>query len=238
MEKKNSLFVPYVVEQLANGTRTSDIFSRLLEDRVIILNGGVDEETCNLIMAQLLFLNSKDNEKPIMLYINSPGGSVVSGLGQVIDVMNYITAPVYTIATGMAASMGCAILSAGEPGHRYCLPSSQILSHPMSGGTGAGRTNDNIIAMRYEQRLQDYLLNIIGHNCKQISDETYIEVRDAVERMRDIEDKPMKISKKAKKELEAFKEKCSYDHWMFPREALEFGVIDKILVKESELENE
>lgn len=236
---KNNIFVPYVVEQLANGTRTSDIFSRLLEDRIIILNGEVNDDSCNLIMSQLLFLNSQDNEKPIFLYINSCGGSVVSGLGQVIDIMNFISAPVYTIATGMAASMGCAILSAGEPGHRYCLPSSQILCHPMSGGTGHGtRTNDGVIAMRYEQRLQDYLLNIIGHNCKQISDESYTEIRDAIERLRDIEDKPMKISKKARKELEDFKAKSSYDHWMFPREALEFGVIDKILTKETEIGEE
>ena len=235
MDKKNNLFVPYVVEHTAEGMRSSDIFSKLLEDRIILLNGEVNQDSCNLVMAQLLYLNNADKEKPIYLYISSEGGSVISGLGQVIDVMNFIKAPVYTIATGMAASMGAAILSSGEKGHRYCLPSSQILVHPQSGGT-SGRTNDNVIAMHYEKRLQDYLLNIIGHNCGQISDASYKEIRSAVEKLRDIDENPvLEISKKAKAEFDKFKKTCNYDHWMFPEEALGYGIVDKILVKEDEL---
>ena len=135
MLEKNSL-VPYVVEQTSKGERSYDIFSRLLKDRIIFLGEDVNPTTSSLIIAQLLFLESEDPDKDINLYINSPGGSITDGMG-IIDTMNYIKCPVSTICVGMAASMGAALLSAGEKGKRFATPNAEILIHqPLIGGGG------------------------------------------------------------------------------------------------------
>lgn len=231
---KNSL-VPYVIEKEANGERSYDLYSRLLKDRIIMINGEVTQQSMNIAVGELLFLNSQDNEKPIFVYIQSPGGSVQDGMA-FIACMKYVTAPVYTICIGEAASMGAAILSAGEPGHRYALRHSSILVHRMSGGS-SGVTEDNIVSINYQKRLNNLLHAEIGHNCGRISDESYKEIIDVVEQLDNDRDENMvmKFSKKAQKELDAFKKEAGYDHWMFPQAALRFGIIDKILEKESDL---
>ena len=135
MLERNSL-VPYVIEQTSKGERSYDIFSRLLKDRIIFLGEDVNPTTSSLIIAQLLFLESEDPDKEIYLYINSPGGSITDGMG-IIDTMNYIKCPVSTICVGMAASMGAALLCAGEKGKRYATPNAEILIHqPLIGGGG------------------------------------------------------------------------------------------------------
>ena len=123
-----SNYVPYVVEQTGRGERSYDIFSRLLKDRIIMLSGEVNDVTANLVVAQLLFLESEDPDKDIYLYINSPGGSITSGMA-IYDTMQYIKCDVSTICIGMAASMGAFLLSSGAPGKRFALPNSEIMIH-------------------------------------------------------------------------------------------------------------
>ena len=125
--------VPYVVEQTGNGERSYDIFSRLLNDRIIVLSDEVNDATASLVIAQLLYLESQDPEKDISLYINSPGGSVSAGLA-IYDTMQYIKCDVSTICMGMAASMGAFLLSAGAKGKRYALPNAEIMIHQPLGG--------------------------------------------------------------------------------------------------------
>ena len=227
--------IPYVIEQSNNGERSYDIYSRLLLDRIVMIQGAITAESMNVAIAQLLFLNNTDKEKPIFIYLNTPGGSVVDGQA-LIDTMNFISAPVYTVALGMAASMGGAILAAGEKGHRYCMKSSQILVHPMSGGTGQNRTRDGIISMNYEKKLEQYLIANIAYNCGHLSKEAHDEIEKAIGKL-SIKDKNMviKYSKNTQKELDAFNEVYDYDHWMMADEALEFGIVDKILTSEKEL---
>ena len=141
MLEKISL-VPYVVEQTSKGERSYDIFSRLLKDRIIFLGEDVNPTTSSLVIAQLLFLESEDPDKEISLYINSPGGSITDGMG-IIDTMNYITCPVSTICIGMAASMGSALLCAGEKGKRFATPNAEILIHqPLISGGLSGQTTE------------------------------------------------------------------------------------------------
>lgn len=235
---KNAL-IPYVIENEGQGERSYDLYSRLLKDRIIMIQGEVDNPTMNVAVGELLFLNNQDNEKPIFIYINSPGGDVQSGL-QLINTMKYIKAPVYTISMGLAASMGAAILSAGEPGHRYALKDSSILVHRMSSGL-SGTNEDNVVNLNYQKRLNNILLAEVGHNCKHISDEAYEEITSVMQELDDDrnENMKMKFSKKTQKELETFKKGASgYDHWMFPKAALKFGIIDKILTSEKDLLDE
>ena len=138
--------VPVVVEQTNRGERSFDIYSRLLKERIVFLGTPIDDQVGNLIMAQLLFLESEDPEKDISLYINSPGGVVNSGLA-IYDTMQYLRAPVSTICIGMAASMAAVLLSAGAPGKRYALPNSRIMIHQGSGGF-RGNAPDAVIQMR------------------------------------------------------------------------------------------
>ena len=233
----NNALIPYVIQQTQNGERSYDLYSRLLEDRIIYINDEVNSASMNVAICELLYLNSVDKKRPIYMYINSPGGSVIDGMA-LVDTMKFIKAPVYTFVTGMAASMGSVILSAGEKGHRYALPTSQVLVHQMSGGT-QGKTKDNVNAMHYEQRLEFMLISELGLNCGKISKETYDEIRDVVNQMDDMEPYPkFNLSKKALDEYYEFKKSTDYDHWLLSKQALEFGVIDKILTSEDELEDE
>lgn len=157
-----NLIIPSVFEITADGVRSYDIFSKLLEERIIFLNGAVHEVSANLIISQLLYLESVDKEAPIHLYINSPGGSVYAGL-QIIDTMNFIKPKVFTTATGIAMSMGFAILTAGEPGHRYALPNATMMAHRVSSGA-EGNIQDLRVSMEETERLDDLLATMIASN--------------------------------------------------------------------------
>src|SRR5213594_3710659 len=158
-------FVPMVIEQSGRGERAYDIFSRLLKERIIFIGDAVEDTMANLIIAQLLFLESEDPERDIYLYINSPGGVVTAGLA-IYDTMQYLKAPVNTICIGQAASMGAVLLAAGAKGKRYALPNSRIMIHQGSGGF-RGNTPDVMIQVKELETLVDKLLKIIAHHSGQ-----------------------------------------------------------------------
>ncbi|MGJ0967039.1 ATP-dependent Clp protease proteolytic subunit [Collinsella aerofaciens] len=143
--KFDSALVPYVIEQTPRGERSYDIYSRLLNDRIIFLGEEINSISANLVVAQLLHLESQDAEKDISLYINSPGGEVYSGLA-ILDTMNFIKPQVSTICVGMAASMAAVLLSAGAKGKRFCLPHSKVMIHQPSGGAQGQQTEIEIVA--------------------------------------------------------------------------------------------
>ena len=143
--KFDSALVPYVIEQTPRGERSYDIYSRLLNDRIIFLGEEINSVSDNLVVAQLLHLESQDAEKDISLYINSPGGEVYSGLA-ILDTMNFIKPQVSTICVGMAASMAAVLLSAGAKGKRFCLPHSKVMIHQPSGGAQGQQTEIEIVA--------------------------------------------------------------------------------------------
>ncbi|MGH2446239.1 MAG: ATP-dependent Clp protease proteolytic subunit [Candidatus Limnocylindria bacterium] len=159
------MLVPMVIESSARGERAFDIYSRLLKDRIIFLGDAVEDNVANLIIAQLLFLESEDPEKDIQLYVNSPGGVVTSGLA-IYDTMQYLRAPVSTICIGQAASMGAVLLAAGATGKRYALPNSRIMIHQGSSGF-RGNTPDVEIQMRENLHLVNRLLEILAHHTGQ-----------------------------------------------------------------------
>ena len=152
--------VPYVIEQTNRGERSYDIFSRLLEDRIIFLGEEVNDATASLIVSQLLFLEAKDPDKDIQLYINSPGGSVTAGMA-IYDTMQYIKADVSTICIGMAASMGAFLLSSGTKGKRLALPNAEIMIHQPSGGS-QGQATDIQIQAEHILRIKDKLNHILS----------------------------------------------------------------------------
>ena len=154
--------VPYVVEQTNRGERSYDIFSRLLNDRIIVLSDEVNDATASLVVAQLLYLEGQDSEKDISLYINSPGGSVSAGLA-IYDTMQYIKCDVSTICMGMAASMGAFLLSSGAKGKRYALPNSEIMIHQPLGGA-QGQASDIKIAADHILRTRERLNKILAEN--------------------------------------------------------------------------
>ena len=154
--------IPMVVEQTNRGERSYDIYSRLLEDRIVMLSGEVNDALANTIVAQLLYLESKDPDKDIYLYINSPGGSVSAGLA-IYDTMNYISCDVCTICLGMAASMGAFLLSSGATGKRYSLPNSEIMIHQPLGGA-QGQASDIKIAADHILRTKAKLNKILSLN--------------------------------------------------------------------------
>ncbi|WP_295087829.1 ATP-dependent Clp protease proteolytic subunit [Ruminococcus sp.] len=194
-----SVLVPYVVEQTSRGERSYDIYSRLLNDRIIMLSDQVNDATASVVVAQLLYLESQDSEKDISLYINSPGGSVTAGMA-IYDTMNYIKCDVSTICIGMAASMGAFLLSSGANGKRIALPNSEIMIHqPLIGGGLGGQQTDIMIHAKNLERTRDRLEEIIAAN----TGKTVEEIHSA----------------------------CERDNYMTAQEALEFGLIDKVITK-------
>lgn len=189
--------VPYVVEQTNRGERSYDIFSRLLNDRIIMLNEEVNATTASLVVAQLLFLEGQDPTKDISLYINSPGGSVTDGMA-IYDTMQYIKCDVSTICMGMAASMGAFLLSAGAKGKRYALPNADIMIHQPSGGY-QGQATDIQIHTNHILHIKEKLNRILSENTGQPLD---IIARDT-----------------------------ERDNFMTAQQALEYGLIDKVIEK-------
>jgi len=190
-------FVPVVIEQSSRGERSFDIFSRLLRERIIFLGTPIDDMIANLVVAQLLLLDSENPEKDIMLYINSPGGSVTAGLA-IFDTMQHIRADVNTICLGQAASMGAFFLSAGTPGKRMALPHSRILIHQPLGGAQGQATDIQIQAAeigRIKRTLNELLAKHTGQSFKKIEKDT------------------------------------DRDYIMTPEEALEYGMVDKVITK-------
>lgn len=189
--------VPYVVEQTSRGERSYDIFSRLLNDRIIMLCDEVNDATASLVVAQLLYLEGQDSEKDISLYINSPGGSVTAGLA-IYDTIKYIKCDVSTICMGMAASMGAFLLSAGTKGKRLALPNSTIMIHQPSGGA-QGQATD----MR-------------------IHTEWILDVKKKLNQM---------LAEATGQPLEVIERDTERDNFMTAQQALEYGLIDKIIEK-------
>lgn len=189
--------VPIVVEQDNRGERSYDIYSRLLKDRIVFLGDEVNDVTASLVVAQMLFLESEDPDKDISLYINSPGGSITSGMA-IYDTMNYIKCDVSTICVGMAASMGAFLLSSGAMGKRFALPNSEIMIHQPLGGT-RGQATDIKIHADHIIRIREKLNQILSANTG----------------------KPLNI-------IERDTER---DNFMTAQQALDYGLIDKIITK-------
>lgn len=159
----SSSVIPMVIDRMGSVERMFDIYSLLLKERIIFLGSGIDDQIANVMVAQLLYLNSQDSSRQIDLYINSPGGLVYGGMA-IYDAMQMITAPVATYAVGFTGSMATVLLSAGHPGRRYALPQATIHMHPTGGGS-KGYTEDVRIATREQERLQAQLFHLMGKHC-------------------------------------------------------------------------
>ena len=174
MYRVDSALVPYVIEQTPRGERSYDIYSRLLNDRIIFLGEEINSVTANLVIAQLLHLESQDAEKDISLYINSPGGEVYSGLA-ILDTMNYVKPQVSTICVGMAASMAAVLLASGAKGKRFCLPNSMVMIHQPSGGAQGQQTEIEIAAREIREtrrRLNQILSDASGQPFEKVEADT------------------------------------------------------------------
>lgn len=166
-----------VVEQSSRGERSYDLYSRLLKERVVFFTGEVETNMCNIMVAQLLFLEAENPEQPISMYINSPGGSVYDGMA-VFDLMQYIKCPVHTYVTGMAASMGSFIAQAGEPGHRYLLPHAITMIHQPSSGT-RGKVSDMEIDLLEGLRIKKEMTDLyVKHNSRGTTFEQFTQLLD------------------------------------------------------------
>ncbi|MFG6394489.1 MAG: ATP-dependent Clp endopeptidase proteolytic subunit ClpP [Lachnospiraceae bacterium] len=166
--------IPYVIEKTSSGERSYDIYSRLLQDRIIFLTGEVNDDVASLIVSQLLFLESQDSEKDVQFYINSPGGSVSAGFA-IYDTMNYIKCDVSTICMGLAASMGAFLLSGGTKGKRFALPNAEVMIHQPSGGAKGQETEIRIVAeqiLKTRSRLNEILAANTGKDLEQIQIDT------------------------------------------------------------------
>ncbi len=196
-------YVPMVIEQSSRGERSFDIFSRLLRERIIFLGDEIDDEMSNSIVAQLLLLDSENPEKDIMLYINSPGGVITSGMA-IYDTMQHLRADVNTICVGEAASMGAFLLCAGTKGKRMSLPNSRIMIHQPSGGA-RGQASDIVIEAqeiaRIKKQMNELMAKHTGQTVKKIEQDS------------------------------------DRDNYMSPQEAMEYGLIDKVVVKLEKPEN-
>ena len=191
------MIIPTVIESTGRGERAYDIYSRLLKDRIVMLNGEVNDHTANLVVAQMLFLESQNSSEDINFYINSPGGAVTAGLG-VYDTMQFIKSPVSTIVMGQACSMGSFLAMAGEPGKRFVLPNSRTMIHQPSGGAG-GQATDMQIQVNEIIKIKESLTKIYEkHNS---AGKTYEQLQEAMER----------------------------DNFMSAKEAVEFGLADKVI---------
>ena len=180
-----SYLIPTVVEKTANGERAFDIYSRLLKERIIFIGTAIDDNVANVVIAQLLFLESEDSKKDITIYINSPGGSVSAGLA-IIDTMNFIKPDVSTMCTGMAASMGAMILMSGARGKRYILPHSEVMIHQPLGGTQGQASDIEIHAnhiIKTKKVLYEIIVECTGQSYKDVVDDcdrdNYITAADA-----------------------------------------------------------
>ena len=173
--EKNTL-IPYVIEQTSKGERSYDIYSRLLKDRIIMLSEDVNPASANVIVAEMLFLESEDPDKEIHFYINSPGGSISDGMA-IVDTMNYIKCPVSTICVGLAASMGSVLLACGEKGKRYATPNSEILIHqPLIGGSGlSGQTTDIKIHTDHLVKTREKLNKLLSEKTGQPIDKIWAD---------------------------------------------------------------
>ena len=174
MEKVNSGLVPMVVEQTPRGERAFDIYSRLLKERIIFLSGPIDDYISNLVVAQLLFLESENPEKDISIYINSPGGVISSGLA-IYDTMQFIAPEVSTLCIGQAASMGSLLLAGGEKGKRFALTNSRIMIHqPLAGMQGTAREVEIHVEelRRIKQRMNELMIEHTGHSLEKIEEDT------------------------------------------------------------------
>lgn len=174
MNPKNSILIPTVIEKTPGGERAYDIYSRLLKERIIFLGTGVDDTVANLIVAQLLFLESEDANKDITLYINSPGGSVISGLA-ILDTMNLVKPDVSTICVGMAASMGAVLLSAGAKGKRFALPNARMMIHQGSAGFEGTPSDIEITArevLYFRKKLDEILAERTGKTIEEVHRDT------------------------------------------------------------------
>ncbi|HEY4342377.1 MAG TPA: ATP-dependent Clp endopeptidase proteolytic subunit ClpP [Steroidobacteraceae bacterium] len=200
MNERALNLVPMVVEQTARGERAYDIYSRLLKDRLIFVVGPIDDYMANIVVAQLLFLESENPEKEINLYINSPGGVVTSGLA-IYDTMQFIKPDVSTICTGQAASMGAVLLAAGAKGKRYCLPHARVMIHQPLGGV-QGQASDMEIHVRETLGIRDRLNKILAKHTGQ--------------------------------SVEKIKLDTDRDNFLSATDAVEYGLIDKILEKRGE----
>jgi len=192
-----SFLIPMVIEQSSRGERSYDIYSRLLKDRIVFLGSAIDDNVANVVIAQMLFLESEDPDKDIHLYVHSPGGSISAGMA-IYDTMQYIKPDVSTICIGMAASMGAFLLAAGAKGKRFALPNSEILIHQPLGGM-QGQASDIAIHAEHIIRLREKL-NII-------------------------------LSERTGQPIEKINADTDRDHFMTPEEALNYGLIDKVMDK-------
>ncbi|WP_314328454.1 ATP-dependent Clp endopeptidase proteolytic subunit ClpP [Oribacterium sinus] len=199
---QNITTIPYVIQSTSRGERSYDIFSRLLNERIVFLGDEVNSDTASLVIAQLLFLESEDPDKDISLYINSPGGSVTAGMG-IYDTMQYIKCDVSTICVGMAASMGAFLLAGGAKGKRMILPNAEVMIHQPSGGA-QGQATEIQITAEWILRTKKNLAKILAENCKQ----PFEKVMADTER----------------------------DYWMSAEQALDYGLVDHIFQKRTDLE--
>jgi len=163
------MLIPYVIEQTSNGERSYDIYSRLLKDRIIMINGEIEPNMAGIIVSELLYLQSESATDPINLYISSPGGWVTAG-NSIISTMKLIKPPVYVTAHGSIASMASVIFSAGEKGHRYILPNTRVMLHQVSSGTD-GNVQDMRLALQESERLNKLLLKMLAENCGKTPEE-------------------------------------------------------------------